>query len=161
MRRERLTMILSTLVGAAALFGFGRHTWKSRVDETEDHSMTLRCEVLTIYTSKAFVEFAKAHPDITTNAELVRLLGESKIDGWFATVSRLHQANGAVTYLALSYRLGDRLECFNETKVVVRALARDCLGPDAADCENAQIEVVEDAMMGMEPVQGLRQLLSR
>jgi hypothetical protein len=104
---------------------------------------------------------AKAHPEITTNDELVRLIREAKLNMWFATVTRNHQANGIFADVAIAYRPGEKLEWFDITKAILLTLAGNPPGPGTLDCRNATTEVIEDAMMEMEPVDGLRQLLTR
>ena len=159
MRVERLVMALSTLLGAAGLFLFGRHVWNAIAPQTEPSGITIRSEILTIYASKPLIDFAQAHPEITTNDELVRLIREAKLNVWFAIVGKNYQANGNFTDAAISYRPGEGQECFDNTKAVLLTLAgnRQVLG--AVAFRNAKIEVIEDAMMEMEPVEGLRQLL--
>jgi hypothetical protein len=102
---ERLMMALCALIGAAALFFFGRHVWNSGAPQTEPPGITVRSEVLTIYAPQALVDFAKAHPEITTNDELVRLIREAKLNVWFASVARLHQANGNLADVSASASL--------------------------------------------------------
>ena len=161
MRVERLIMALCTLIGAAGLFLFGRHVWNAGAPQTEPSGITIRSEILTIYAPKALIDFAKAHPEITTNDELVRLIREAKLNVWFATVGRNHQANGNFTDVPICYRPGERWECFDNTKAVLLTLAGNCPGPGTVAYRNAKTEVIEDAMMEMEPVDGLRQLLTR
>ncbi len=163
MRVEQLILALCALTGVAGLFSFGRHVWKSSAPQAEPPGITVRSEVLTIYASKALIDFAKAHPEITTNDELVRLIREAKLNAWFATVTRNHQADGLFVDVPISYRPGERPECFDNVKAVLRTLAGNRPGPgtvDYAGYANAKIEVIEDAMMEMEPVEGLRQLLT-
>jgi hypothetical protein len=147
-------------MGAAGLFSFGRHVWHAGAPQREPPGITIRSEVLTIYAPKALVDFAKAHPEITTNDELVRLIRQAKLNVWFATVTRNHQANGNFTDVAIPYRPGERPECFDNEKAVLRTLAGNPPGPGTVDYRNAKTEVIEDAMMEMEPAYGLRQLLT-
>jgi hypothetical protein len=156
---ERLMMELCALIGAAALFFFGRHVWNSGAPQTEPPGITVRSEVLTIYAPQALVDFAKAHPEITTNDELVRLIRQAKLNVWFAIVGRNHQASGNFVDIAICYRPGEKPECFDNTKAVLLALAGNRPGPGTVAYRNAKTEVIEDAMMEMEPVDGLRQLL--
>jgi hypothetical protein len=161
MRVERLIMALCALMGAAGLFFFGRHVWNASAPETEPSGVTIRSEVLTIYAPKALIDFAKAHHEITTNDELVRLIRQAKVNVWFAIVGRNHQANGNFTDVAYSYRPGERPEWFDTTKAVLLTLAGNRPGPGAVAYTSARIEVIEDAMMEMAPVEGLSQLLTR
>jgi hypothetical protein len=159
MRVERLIMALCALLGVAGLFLFARHVWNASVPQPEPPGFTVRSEILTIYAPKALIDFAKAHAEITTNDELVRLIREAKLNVWFTTVARLHQANGFFTDIPISYRPGERPECFDKTKAVLLTLAGNRPGPGTEAYRNAMIEVIEDAMMEMEPAEGLRQLL--
>jgi hypothetical protein len=161
MRVERLIIALGALIGAAGLFLFGRHVWNASAPQTEPSGITIRSEILTIYAPKALIDFAKVHPEITTNDELVRLIREAKLNVWFATVTRNHQASGIFSDLAVCYRPGKRPECFENTKAVLLALAGNPPGPGVVDYTNARTEIIEDAMMEMDPVDGLRQLLTR
>jgi hypothetical protein len=158
---QRLMMPICALIGAAGLFMFGRHVWNASVPQPEPPGITVRSEILTIYAPKALIGFAKAHPEITTNDELVRLIREAKLNVWFATVARLHQANGFFTDVPIWYRPGERPECFDDAKAVLRTLAGDRRGPGIMVYTNARTEVIEDAMMEMEPADGLRQLLTQ
>ena len=161
MNVERLVIALGALIGAAALFFFGRHVWNSGAPQLEPAGITVSSDVLTIYAPQALVDFAKAHPEITTNDELVRLLREAKLNVWFATVTRHHQANALFADVGLWYRPGERPECFDHEKAVLLMLAGNRPGPGTVDLSNAKTEVVEDAMMELEPEDGLQQLLTR
>jgi hypothetical protein len=105
MRVERLIMTLCTLMGAASLFLFARHVWNASAPQSEPSGITIRSEILTIYAPKALIDFAKAHPEISTNDELVRLIREAKLNVWFASVARLHQANGNLADVSASASL--------------------------------------------------------
>ncbi len=161
MRVERLMMALCTLIGAAGLFSFGRHVWNVGAPQTDSSGMAIRSEIVTIYAPKALIDFANAHPEITTNDELVRLIREAKLNVWFATVTRNHQANGIFADVPIWYRPGERPECFDDAKAVLRTLAGIRPGPGTVAYTNAKTEVIEDTMMEMEPVDGLRQLLTQ
>jgi len=154
-------MALCTLIGAAGLLLFGRHVWKSSAPQTEPSGITVSSEVLTIYAPKALIDFAKAHAEIATNDELVRLIREAKINVWFATVTRNHQSNGIFADVPIWYRPGERPECFYEAKAVLLTLAGNRPGPGTVAYTNATTEVIEDAIMEMEPMEGLRQLLTQ
>src|SRR6516225_5962258 len=105
---ERLIMALCALMGTAGLFLFGRHVWNAGAPQTEPSGITIGSEIVTIYAPKALIDFAKAHPEITPNDELVRLIREAKLNVWFATVGRNHQASGIFSDLAVCYRPGKR-----------------------------------------------------
>jgi len=152
-------MAFGALLGVAGLFLFARHVWNAGAPQTEPSGITVRSEILTIYAPKALIDFAKAHPEITTNDELVRLIREAKLNVWFATVTRNHQANGIFADVPIWYRPGERPECFDNAKAVLLTLAGNRPGPGTVAYRNAKTEVIEDAMMEMEPVDGLRQLL--
>ncbi len=161
MNVERLVIALVAIIGVAGLFLFGRHVWNAGAQQREPPGLTVRSEILTIYAPKALIDFAKAHPEITTNDELVRLIREAKLNVWFAIVARNHQANGIVADIPIWYRPGERPECFDHAKAVLLALAGNRPGLGTVDYTNARTEVIEDAMMEMEPMEGLRQLLTR
>jgi hypothetical protein len=160
MRVEALIMAVCALMGAAGLFLFGRHVWNASAAQTEPSGITVRSEILTIYAPKALIDFAKAHPEITTNDELVRLIRAAKLNVWFAIVTRLHQANGFFTDVPIWYRPGVRPECFDNAKAVLRTLAGIRPRPGTAAYSNAKTEVIDDSMMEMEPAEGLRQLVT-
>jgi hypothetical protein len=122
MRVERLILALCTLMGAAGLFLFGRHVWNASAPQTKPSGITVRTEILTIYAPKALVDFAKAHPEITTNDELVRLIRDAKLNVWFAIVIRHHQANGFFTDVPIWYRPGERPECSDNVKASLLTL---------------------------------------
>jgi hypothetical protein len=153
--------VLGALIGGAGLFLFGRHVWTAGAPQTEPSGIAITSEIVTIYARKALIDFAKAHPEITTNDELVRLLREAKLNVWFAIVARHHQANGIFTDVPIWYRPGERPDCFERAKAVLLTLAGNRPGPGTVAYRNARTEVIEDAMMEMEPVDGLRQLLTR
>ena len=79
---------------------------------------------------------------------------------WFAIVARNHQANGNFADVAIWYRLGERPECFDNAKAALRMLAGDRRGPGIMAYTNARTEVIDDAMMKIEPAEGIRQLLT-
>ena len=140
---------------------FARHVWNAGAPQTESSGIAVKSEILTIYAPKALIDFAKAHAEITTNDELVRLIREAKLNVWFATVTRLHQANGFFTDVPIWYRPGERPECFDNAKAVLLTLAGNRPGSGTVDYTNANTEVIEDGMIEMEPADGLRQLLTR
>ncbi len=140
---------------------FGRHVWNASVPQPEPPGITVRSEMLTIYAPKALIDFAKAHAEIAPNDELVRLIREAKLNVWFATFARLHQVSGFFTDVPIWYRPGERPECFDNAKAVLLMLAGNRPGPGTVAYRNAKTEVIEDVMMEMEPVDGLRQLLTR
>jgi hypothetical protein len=161
MNAGRLVIALGALIGIAGLFVFGRHVWTATAPQAEPSGIAIRSEIVIIYAPKALIDFAKANAEITTNDELVRLIREAQLKVWFATVTRLHQANGFFTDLPIWYRPGERPECFEDAKSALRILAGDRRGPGIMAYRNARTEVIEDAMMEIKPVDGLRQLLTR
>jgi hypothetical protein len=160
MHVQRLMMPICALIGAAGLFLFGRHVWTASAPQPEPSGIADSSEILTVYAPQALIEFAKAHPEIATNDELVRLIREAKLNVWFATVARLHQANGFFTDIPIWYRPGERPECFDDAKAALRMLAGDRRGAGIVAYTNARTEVIDDAMMKIEPAEGLRQLLT-
>jgi hypothetical protein len=66
-----------------------------------------------------------------------------------------------VANVTASYRPGAMPEYFDNTKAVLLTLARNPPGPCTVDFTKAEIVVIEDAMMDLGPVQGLRRLLAR
>jgi hypothetical protein len=161
MKVERLIMALCALMGAAGLFLFARHVWNASAPQPDPPGLMVRSEILTIYAPKTLIDFAKAHAEITTNDELVRLIREAKLNVWFATVNSLHQANGFFTDVPTCYRPGERAECFEDAKAALRMLAGDRRRPGIMAYTIARTEVIDEAIMEMEPVDGLRQLLTR
>jgi hypothetical protein len=161
MNHERLGIAFGALIGVAGLFLFARHVSNGGAPQTEPSGITIRSDILTIYAPIALIDFAQAHPEITTNDELVRLIRQAKLNVWFAIVGRNHEANGNSAEVAVSFRPGERPECFDNTKAVLLALAGNRPGPRAVAYRNAKTDVIEDAMMEMEPVDGLSLLLAR
>jgi hypothetical protein len=159
MRVQRLILTLCALIGATGLFLFGRHVWNTSAPQTEPSGITVRSEILTIYAPKALIDFAKAHPEITTNDELVRLIRETKLNVWFAIVARYHEANGNFADVPIWYRPGERPECFDNAKAVLLTLAGNRPVPGTVTYTNATTEIIEDALMEIEPGDGLRQLI--
>jgi hypothetical protein len=143
-----------------ALVSFGRHVWHAGADQTEPSGISVSSEVLTNYAPQALIDFAKAHPGITTNDELVRVTREAKLNVWFAIVTRHHQANGVITDVPILYRTGERGD-FGIVQPVLLTLAGKgpAAGPEAY--ANAKIEVVDDAKIDEDPLKGLRELLQR
>jgi hypothetical protein len=160
MKVERLVLALCAVIGAAGLVLFGCHVWNASAPKREPPGITVRSEILIIYAPKALIDFAKAHPKITTNDELVRLIREAKLNVWFATVERNYQSNGIFADVPIWYRPGERPECFDNAKAVLLTLAGNDPGPGTVACRNATTEVIVDAMMEIEPADGLRQLLT-
>ncbi len=161
MRVERLIMALCALLGVAGLSLLARHVWNAGAPQPEPPGITVRSEILIIYAPKTLIDFAKAHPEITTNDERVRLIRQAKLNVWFAIVGRNHQASGIFTDVAMCFRPGERQEWFDNTKAVLLTLAGNRPVPGTVAYRNTKTEVLEDAMMEMEPVDGLRQLLTR
>src|SRR5690349_2168351 len=71
------------------------------------------------------------------------------------------QGNGEVVDLAIAIRPGEHLQGFENTRGVLYLLAGDAAGSPAADRTNVEIEVIEDALMSLEPIEGLKRLLGR
>ena len=160
MRVERLIMALCAVMGVAGLFLFGCHVWNAGASQPEASGITVRSEIVTIYAPETLIDFVKAHPEITTNDELVRLISQAKLNVWFATVTRNHQADGNFADVPIWCRPGERPECFDHAKAVLLTLAGNRPGPGTVDYTKAKTELIEDAMMEMEPLDGLRQLLT-
>jgi hypothetical protein len=158
MNVERLVIGLGALMGATGLLLFGRHGWTAGAASQDPPGITVRSEILTIYAPQALIDFAKANPEITTNDELVRLIRQAKLNVWFAVVTRNHEANGILADIPIWYRPGQRPECFENTKAVLLTLAGRSGLPGTVTYANAKTEVIEDAIMEMAPMEGLRQL---
>ena len=158
---KRFGMPICLLMAASGLFLFGRHVWHSGGHKTEMPGITVKSEILTIYAPSALIRFAKTHPEIATNDEPLQLLREEQLSLWFAVAVRNYQADGIVANVAASYRPGAMPEYFDNTKAVLLTLARNPPGPGAVDFTKAEIVVIEDTMMELGPVQGLRRLLAR
>jgi hypothetical protein len=161
MRVQQLIIALCALIGVAGLLLFGRHVWNASVPQTEPSGITIRSEIPTIYAPKALIDFAKAHPDITTNDELVRLIREAKLNVWFAILTRHHQANGRFADVAYWYRPGEKPECFDNARAALLTLAGNPPEPSTVDFRNTKTKVLDDAMMEMEPVDALASSDSR
>ena len=69
---ERFAPALVALLGAMALFSFGRHDWDAGARRSEPPGLTVRSEIRTIYAPRGIINFARAHPAIATCDELVR-----------------------------------------------------------------------------------------
>jgi hypothetical protein len=61
----------------------------------------------------------------------------------------------------MAMRPGERHEDFANTRGVLSLLAGDAAGSPTADPTDVEIEVIEDALMKTEPVEGLRWVLGR
>ena len=90
-----------------ALFAFGRHLWNAGGRRGEPPGLTVRSEIRTIYATKGIIDFARAHPAIATNDELVRLVREARLEAWFGVVFRNDHANGDWVDLAMAIRPGE------------------------------------------------------
>jgi hypothetical protein len=144
-----------------ALVSFGRHDWEAGASRNEPPGLTVRTEVRTIYAPRGLIAFARAHPAIATNDELARLVREARLDAWFGVVFRYYQSNGDVVDIPVAIRPGSDPDFFGNTRGVLCLLAGDDSGSPAADPTDVEIEVIEDALMSMEPVEGLRRVLGR
>ena len=158
---ERFAPALVALFRAMALFSFGRHDWDAGARRSEPPGLTVRSEIRTIYAPQGIIDFARAHPGIATNDELARLVREARLEAWFGVVFRCYQGNGDVVDLPVAVRLGEQPQYFENTRGVLCLLAGDAAGSPAADPTDVEIEVIEDALMNTEPVEGLRRVLGR
>jgi hypothetical protein len=149
------------LLGAMALVSFGRQVWQAGASRSEPPVLIIRSEFRTIYASKGVIDFARAHPAIATNDELVRLVREARLGAWFGVVFRTYQDNGDVVDIAMAIRPGERPGDFGNTRGVLCLLAGKPTGSPAVDRTSVEIEVIEDALMNMEPVDGLKRVLWR
>jgi hypothetical protein len=160
-RCERFLLALVALFGAMALVSFGRHVWKAGASRSEWPGLILRSEIRAIYATRRIIDFARAHPAIATNDELARLVREARLDAWFGVVIRSYQGNGGAVDVPVAIRPGEDPMVFENTRDVLCLLAGDAAGAPAADPTDVEIEVIEDALMNMEPVEGLRRVLGR
>jgi hypothetical protein len=160
-RWERFVLAFAGLLGAMALFSFGRHVWDAGASRSEPPGIIVRSEFRMIYAPKAIIDFARAHPAIATNDELVRLVREARLEAWFGVVFRSYQGNGDVVDLAMAIRPGEDPQLFENTRGVLCLLAVDDAGSPGAGPTDVEIEVIEDALMDLEPVEGLKRLLRR
>lgn len=160
-RWERFVLAFVAPLGAVALGLFGRHVWDAGASRSEPPGIVVRSEFRTIYAPKGIIDFARAHPAIATNDELVRLVREAGLEAWFGVVFRSYQADGDVVDTAMAIRPGENPRDFENTRGVLRLLARESTGSPAMDRTNVEIEVIEVALMKMEPVEGLKRLLGR
>jgi hypothetical protein len=160
-RWERFILAFAALLGAMALFSFGRHVWNAGASRSEPPGIVFRSEIRTIYAPKRIIDFARAHPAIATNDELVRLVREARLEAWFGVVFRCYQGNSDVVDLPVAVRPGEDPLFFENTRGVLCLLAGGAVGSPAADPTDVEIEVIEDALMNTEPVEGLRRVLGR
>jgi hypothetical protein len=144
-----------------ALVAFGRHVWEAGASRSEPPNLIVRSEFRTIYAPKRIIDFARTHPSIATNDELVRLVREARLEAWFGVVFRCYQGNNDVVDLPVAVRPGEQPQFFENTRGVLCLLAGDAAGSPAADQTDVEIEVIEDALMHTKPVEGLRQVLGR
>jgi hypothetical protein len=144
-----------------ALVSFGRHIWDAGVGRSEPPSIVVRSEMRTIYAPRAIIEFARAHPEVATNDELVRMVHEARLEAWFGVVFRSYQGNGDAVDLPVAVRPGEDPLFFENTRGVLCLLAGGAAGSPAADPTDVEIEVIEDALMNTEPVEGLKRVLGR
>ena len=157
----RFSLPFASLLGAMALFSFGRHVWDAGASRSERPNLTVRSELRMIYAPKRIIDFAGAHPAIATNDELARLVREAGLEAWFGVVFRCYQDNGDVVDIPVAVRPGEHPQDFGNTRGVLCLLAGDAAGSPAADRTNVEIEVIEDALMNREAVEGLRRVLGR
>jgi hypothetical protein len=146
-------------MAAGGLYLFGRHVWNSGGHKTEVPGITVKSEVLTIYAPRVLIKFAKTHPEIATNNELVQLVREEHVNVWFATSVRNYQADGIFADVEATFRPGEMPEYFDSTKAVLLTLAGNPPGSGGVNYTKAEIIVMEDTFLEMEPVEGLRRLL--
>jgi hypothetical protein len=158
---ERFVLAFVALLGAMALVSFGRHVRDAGVGRSEPPGIVVRSEIRTLYAPRAIVDFARAHPEVATNDELVRLVREARLEAWFGVVFRSDQGNGDAVDIAMAIRPGANPQVFENTRAVLRLLAGKSTGSPAADRTHVEIELIEDALMNMKPVEGLKRLLGR
>ena len=145
---ERFMLASVALLGAMALFSFGRHVWDAGAGRSPDESgpgLSVWSEIRTVYASKGFIDFARAHPAIATNDELVRLVREARLGAWFGVVFRTYLDNCDVGDIAMAIRPGERLGDFGNTRGVLCLLAGKPTGSPAVDRTSVEIEVIEEA----------------
>jgi hypothetical protein len=160
-RIEQFLIPSCAFIGAIGLFLFARHAWNAGAPNTEPTGIPVRWAIPTIYAPQALIDFAKAHPEISSNADLVRLIREAKLDVWFATVLRSHKSDGRFADVPRCHRLGERPEDFLNERAALLTLAGSPPESDSLDWTDAKVEIIEEAMMKLEPKEGLRQLLGR
>jgi hypothetical protein len=161
MTTERFGLAIGALVGAAALLWFGRQVWDAGASGGEPPGIVVRSEMRTIFAPKALIAFAREHPGVATNDELIRLIREARLAVWMAVVFRGYHGDGRSTDIAISYRPGERPECFGNTRAVLRRLAGYSTGSPDEDRQEIEIRAIEDDFMEKEPIEGLRRLLRR
>jgi hypothetical protein len=158
---ERFALAFAALVGAMALFAFARHVWEAGAGRKEWPGLIVRSEFRSIYAPKRIIDFARSHPAIATSDELARLVREARLEAWFGVAIRSYQGNGGVVDIPVAIRPGEDPLVFENTRAVLGLLAGGAAGSPAADPTDVEIEVIEDALMSMEPVEGLRRVLGR
>ena len=155
---ERFVLPLVALLGAMGLYSFARHVGDAGASRSPDGSgpgLTVRSEIRTIYAPKGIIDFARAHPAIATNDELVRLVRERGSKYGSASCSGTIKATE--TWLTSRWRSDrERTRWSSRTRGACCAyLAGDAAGSPAADRKNVEIEVIEDALMSMEARRGI------
>jgi hypothetical protein len=158
---ERFALAFAALAGAMALFAFGRHVWEAGAGRNVWPGLIVRSEIRTIHATRGLIDFARSHPAIATNDELARLVREARLDAWFGVVIRSYQGNGHAVDVPVAIRPGEDPLVFENARAVLCLLAGDAAGSPAADPTDVKIDVIEDALMSMEPVEGLRRVLGR
>jgi hypothetical protein len=158
---ERYGLVSVTVIGAIVLFASGLNDRNDAAGGGEAPGLIVRSEIEAIYAPRALIEFARAHPRVETNDQLVRLIHEAKVDAWFGVVFRTYLANGQVMNLAQTIRPGQRTELFESTRGALTLLAGHPIETAALDRSHVKIEEIEGPVVYMDPVKGLKQLLSR
>jgi hypothetical protein len=160
-RTNCLIMAVCAIAGATGLLLFGRSVWNEGNFHAAASGVTVRSEVQTIFAPKALIAFASEHIDVSTHDELVRKVREAKLRVWFAVAFKYHQADGSFAKVPIACRLGERPESFRNEKAILLRLAGRPPWSSFWECAEADVVVFDDALLEMEPLDGLRSLLGR
>jgi hypothetical protein len=156
-RTNREVMGVCAIAGAMGLCLFGRSVWNEGNGHAASSGSAVHWKVQTVYAPKALIEFARENPEISNHVELLRLIRKERLNVWYAVVL----VDGVFAKMRIAYRLGDEPDRFRNEKTVLLRLAGRPPGSGYWDYAEAEVVVIEDAFMDMEPVEGLMSLLGR
>jgi hypothetical protein len=156
-RTNREIMGVFAIAAAMGLFLFGRSVWNEGNSHAAASGRAAHWKLQTVYAPKALIEFARQNPQISNHDELLRLIRKERLNVWYAVVL----VDGVFAKMHIAYRLGDEPDRFRNEKTVLLRLAGKPPGPAYWDCAEADVVVIEDALMEMEPVEGLMSLFGR
>jgi hypothetical protein len=149
-KMRRLSFGFTVTAGVVGLSQFAAHVWRSGA-KPFSANIGLRSEVRTIYITRQMLGFAVMNPEIRSQDELSRLLGDGRF--CYAVVFRTYQRVGFTDTL-IPHRLGDTLPGFAYSKDVLMTLT----DRPPAMFANSDIVICEHEMSVMRLIEGLRRL---